>query len=184
MKRTKLWISLLAVSFVILLLDACGLSPITQCSATSSVQDSSVTEAQAEEQEEPEQSSAGAPVSISILIFNSDIEVMDFVTSVQDVTANSDKPVDITVYDAQGDPSMLCIFSEVCVGRGSNAVIIVNPAFGFSDEDLLPALAILDQAGVVAGTDHAIDGAPDSSFVYDFNDASGCVNTVIELISE
>ena len=51
---------------------------------------------------------------------------------------------------------------------------------GFSDEAVLCALKDADRAGIIAGADHCIDGAPESTFVYDASDAAWCAAMIME----
>ncbi len=42
-------------------------------------------------------------------------------------------------------------------------------------------MSLRQEAGVIAGVDHDIDGAPESSFVYDASDAAGCAAMIAEM---
>ena len=65
-------------------------------------------------------------------------------------------------------------------GNEKIVLLIVNSENGFSDEELLSFLQDADKAGIITGVDHVIDGAPESTFVYDASDAAGCAAMIME----
>ncbi len=60
------------------------------------------------------------------------------------------------------------------------AFIIVNEEYGFTDEDLMETLQYAEEAGVMIGVDHVIEGAPETTFVYDASDPAGCAELIME----
>lgn len=109
----------------------------------------------------------------------------EFIESVQTTLSEqySDQIGDVFVGDATQDAALLSMIMDnmKVMWEGENIVVlIVNDEDGFSDEELLSVLQDADQAGIIAGVDHAIDGAPESAFVYDASDAAGCAAAIVE----
>lgn len=109
----------------------------------------------------------------------------EFIESVQTTLSEqySDQIGDVFVGDAMQDAAQLSLIMDnmKVMWEGENIVVlIVNDEDGFSDEELLSVLQNADQAGIIAGVDHAIDGAPESAFVYDASDAAGCAAAIVE----
>ena len=109
----------------------------------------------------------------------------EFIESVQTTLSEqySDQIGDVFVGDATQDAALLSMIMDnmKVMWEGENIVVlIVNDEDGFSDEELLSVLQNADQAGIIAGVDHAIDGAPESAFVYDVSDAAGCAAAIVE----
>ena len=109
----------------------------------------------------------------------------EFVQAVQTTLSEqySDQIDDVFVMDAQKDADMLpaIMGNIIAMWEGENvAVLIVNDENGFSDEELLGVLEDAEKAGVITGVDHVIDGAPESTFVYDASDAAGCASMIVE----
>ena len=91
---------------------------------------------------------------------------------------------EVFVMDAQADTVNLQMILEnmlVMWGDEKIVILLVNDKEGFSDEELLSVLKDAEEAGVIAGVDHDIDGAPESSFVYDASDAAGCAAMIAEM---
>ena len=108
-----------------------------------------------------------------------------FIEEVQAILSERypDKIGDVFIADALMEAQALPMILEnliVMWGGEDLAILIVNDENGFSDEDLLNALKDGEAAGVVMGVDHVIDGAPESTFVYDASDVAGCVGILME----
>ncbi len=109
----------------------------------------------------------------------------EFIGTLQTVLSEqySDQIGEVFIKDALMDAVMfpMLMDSMIVMWEGENAVIlIVNEKNGLSDEDLLPVLETADKAGISVGVDHAVDGAPDSTFVYDASDPAGCAALIAE----
>lgn len=110
----------------------------------------------------------------------------EFIESVQTTLSEqySDQIGDVFVGDATQDAALLSMIMDnmKVMWEGENIVVLIvnDDEDGFSDEELLSVLQDADQAGIIAGVDHAIDGAPESAFVYDVSDAAGCAAAIVE----
>ena len=85
--------------------------------------------------------------------------------------------------DTREDAAMLPTILEnyIAMWEGENAVVlIVNGENGFSDEEILSIMKDAEKAGIITGVDHIIDGAPESTFVYDVSDAAMCASMILE----
>lgn len=110
----------------------------------------------------------------------------EFIGTLQTVLSEqySDQIGEVFISDALKDAEMFPMLMDnlIIMWEGKNSVIlIVNEENGFSDDDLLPVLETADKAGISVGVDHAVDGAPDSTFVYDASDPAGCAAMIAEI---
>ncbi len=95
----------------------------------------------------------------------------------------ADRSGEVFVMDANQETELLPYLLENIIAMWEDekfVLLIVNDEKGFSDEDLLSVLKNAEKAGIVTGVDHAIDGAPESAFVYDASDAAGCAAMIME----
>lgn len=170
-------------------------------SAAGSVQTESVTESAKEEEtpaEEPvkeeEETASGqkddtaAEVNVGIVTWSwGTAEEAEFSDAVQKNLSGQyqDLTGEIFTADAQKEASMLpmIVGNIIAMWEGSPAVIlIVDNENGFSDEDLLSIMKDAEKADMIVGVNHAVDGAPANSFVYDASDAESCASSIVENI--
>lgn len=129
---------------------------------------------------------ASETVNVGIIAWSTGMgDEAEFVKTVQTTLSEqyTDQVSDVIIMDCFGDSVMLNQMLKNYIagsGGGRSVVLIVNDPNGFSDEELLSALTDMDAAGIPAGVDHVIDGAPESTFVYDASDASGCAAAIVE----
>ena len=179
---------------ILMTLGLCG--SIAACSSPSgnTGDNTAKTEAAAEESKEEEKTeteaeaeedTAGTP-NIGIIASTMDrAAARDFVTAVQMTLEEQypDQIGEILLMDAHGDKAMLLNLLSNCRARWDgdhNVIVIVNDETGFSDDVLFAFLENADGLGITAGLDRTIDGAPESSFVYDASDAAGCASMIME----
>ena len=192
MKHIKKLLAMLMVLVVCTVLAAC--SSTAGNAGGESTQSETIEEPVTEPATEPvTEDAASAPAedtatkpNIGIIAWNTGRAVeTDFIDAVQASLSEqyADQIGEILVMDVLMQPAILTARLEEVdrFWEGEKAVILfVSEENGFSDEDLLSALEHLEQAGITAGVDHAIDGAPESTFVYDASDPAGCAAMIME----
>ena len=109
----------------------------------------------------------------------------EFIEDVKTILSEqySDQIGDVYVADAMQDDAIALnnLSNLYAMWEGEKIVVlIVNEDNGFNDEELLSILKNAEEVGIIAGVDHAIDGAPESTFVYDASDAAGCAAMIME----
>jgi len=102
-------------------------------------------------------------------------------TTLSEQYADQINDFNITAANQQAGLLSLIMENMLINWEGQNTVILIlNDENGFSDEELLSAMKTAEKAGVITGVDHAIEGAPESTFLYDESDAAGCAALIIE----
>lgn len=109
----------------------------------------------------------------------------EFVEAVQSTLSEqySDQIGEVFIMDTMGEAEMLPMVAEnmIAMWEDENVVIlIVNGEDGFSDEDLLSVIKDLGKDSVIFGVDHAINDAPEGTFVYDASDPVVCAEMILE----
>ena len=164
---------------------------VSETEAADTLQTEPVTEDSRDEETpeaEPETEAADTIKTANIGIIAWSLGMGDeseFVEAVQTALSeqHSDQINAPFVMDAiMGDvPLSMILENMIAMWEGEKAVIlIVNDKDGFSDEELLSLLKDAEKANVITGVDHIIDGAPESTFVYDMSDAAGCASMIME----
>ncbi len=125
-------------------------------------------------------------VNVGIIVWSFDkADKQEFVEAVQSALTEQypEETGEVFVMDARAETAMLpeILSNMIAMWEGENTVIlIVNDEDGCSDEDLLNVLNDAEKAGLTAGVDHVISGAPAGTFVYDASDAAGCASLIME----
>ena len=109
----------------------------------------------------------------------------EFVQAVQSTLSEQypDQIGEVIVMDSMAEVNQFSLILENLIVRWGDepgTILIVNGENGFTDETLLQALARAEEAGMQVGVDHAIEGAPDNTFVYDASDAAGCASLIVD----
>jgi len=109
----------------------------------------------------------------------------EFVQAVQSTLSEQypDQIGEVIVMDSMAEVNQFSLILENLIVRWGDepgTILIVNGENGFTDETLLQALVRADEAGMQVGVDHAIEGAPDNTFVYDASDAAGCASLIVD----
>ena len=193
MKNTKkILISLISLVLCTVLV-ACG-SPASNAGDNSTqsayVEEDSnneeISEAESTAASEDQTNDAEKSVNVGIIPWSLDKgDKNEFVNAVKTTLSEqyADQINDFNITAANQQASLLPIIMENMLinWEGQNTVILIlNDENGFSDEELLSAMNTAEKAGVITGVDHAIEGAPESTFLYDESDAAGCAALIIE----
>ena len=159
-------------------------------SATENKEDEKVSETESEteadEQKSDQTEDTAKTTNVGVIAWSLGMgDEREFVEAVQTNLSEqySEQIDEVFVMDAQTDVEALHMILEnmMVMWEDENSVILlVNGEDGFSDEDLLSVLKNAEKAGVITGVDHDIDGAPESTFVYDASDAAGCAAMTVE----
>ncbi len=183
--------------FVILMvLGLCGTAAACSSETPDTKNDSAQTETAAENNKDEgkpdteagtEENDAVIKANIGIIASSMDRAVTnEFIKDVQTALSEQypDQIDEIFVMDSYGDKAILSDLIQGCRARWDgdhNAVLLVNDEVkGFIDEEILTLLEEAEGLGLFVGVDHAIDGAPESAFVYDASDAAGCASLLME----
>ena len=148
----------------------------------------SETEAEPEPKAEPETETDDAirTANIGVIAWSTGLEDESFFVEAVKATLSEQYPDqigEIFVADAHMDAMMLSAILENYIAMWESektVILIVNDKDGFSDEELLSVLKDAEKAGIITGVDHIIDGAPESTFVYDASDVAGCASKIME----
>ena len=176
--------------------NAGGNSAQTETSADSS-NNEGVSEAESETKEDKAEDAAAdqtndtdKTANVGIIAWSTGLgDEYEFTQAVQTVLSEQypEQIGEVIVMDAGMDTEALSEILEniFVLWEGKNAVIlIVNDENGFSDEELLNVMKDAEKAGKITGVDHVIEGAPESTFVYDASDAAGCAAKIMENVQK
>ncbi len=154
---------------------------------TETAADDNKDEEKPETEAETEENDTIKTANIGIIASSMDRAVTnEFVNAVQTALSEQypDQTGEIIVMDAHGEKAMLfeILQNYRAMWEGDNNVILLvnDEEKGFSDEDLLTLSEDADGLHLIVGVDHAVDGAPESTFVYDASDAAGCASLIME----
>ena len=149
--------------------------------------DSTKAESESEVDTEAEtEAETGRTINVGIIPWSTlKADEREFVEAVQSTLSEqySDQIGEVFMMDAVGEAEMLPLIAEnmIVMWEDENVVIlIVNGEDGFSDEDLLSVIKDLGKDSVIFGVDHAINDAPEGTFVYDASDPAVCAEMILE----